>query len=74
MACAVGAMANRENDARKKEQARGYYVEAITATNAALRHPRKVNEDNTIVAVSLLSVFEVLSAFVPTLLCILISG
>lgn len=59
MACALGAMANRDNDARGKELARRYYVEAITATNTALRHPRKVKEDNTIVAVSLLSVFEV---------------
>lgn len=59
MACAMGAMANRENDSRGKEAARRYYVEAITATNAALRHPRKVREDNTIVAVALLSVFEV---------------
>jgi hypothetical protein len=65
MACAVGAMANRENDARKREQARGYYIEAITATNAALRHPRKVKEDNTIVAVSLLSVFEVFGCHCP---------
>lgn len=59
MACALGAMANRENDARGKEIARRYYIDALTATNAALRHPRKVKEDNTIVAVSLLSVFEV---------------
>ena len=59
MACAVAARANRDNDARGKELARGYYVEAITATNTALRHPRRVKEDNTIVAVSLLSMFEV---------------
>ena len=59
MACAMAAMANRENDTRAKETARRYYVEAITATNAALRHPRRVKEDNTIVAVSLLAVFEV---------------
>ena len=71
MACAVGAMANRENDARKREQARGYYVEAITATNAALRHPRKVKEDNTIVAVSLLSVFEVCGSLIQSYFCIL---
>lgn len=59
LACAMAVIANREDDSRGKELARRYYVDAITATNAALRHPRKVKEDNTIVAVSLLSVFEV---------------
>ena len=59
MACALAAMANRENDDRAMERARRYYVEAITATNVALRHSRRVREDNTIVAISLLSIFEV---------------
>lgn len=59
MACALMAMANRDNDERRREVARAYYVEAITATNTALRHSRRVKEDNTLVAVSLLSMFEV---------------
>ena len=59
MACALAGMANRDNDTRGRELARRYYVDAITATNAALRHPRKVKEDNTLIAVCLLSVFEV---------------
>lgn len=62
VACATAVMANRENDTKAKEAARRSYVEAITATNAALRHPRKVREDNTLVAVSLLAVFEVKTA------------
>lgn len=52
-------MANREDDERGRELARQYYVKAITATNAALRHTRRVKEDNTLVTVCLLSMFEV---------------
>lgn len=59
LACAMVAMANRNNDDAGRETARQYYVEAITATNAALRHPRRVKEDNTLVSVCLLSMFEV---------------
>lgn len=59
IACALAAIANRENDVRGREVARRYYVEAITATNAALPHPRRVKEDNTLVSVYLLSIFEV---------------
>lgn len=59
LACAFAAMSNRDGDARGHELARRYYVEAITSTNDALRHPRRVKEDNTLVAVALLSIFEV---------------
>ena len=59
LACAYAAMANRTNDPRLREQARQYYVEAINATQAALWHSRKVKEDNTLYAVSLLAIFEV---------------
>lgn len=59
MACALLAMATRENSDRRREQSRRYYVEAITATNAALRHRRRVKEDNTLISVCLLSLFEV---------------
>ena len=38
--------------------ARRYYVDAITATNAALRDTQRVNNDSTIIAVTLLSWFE----------------
>ena len=59
MACAVEAKANRENDDKGRELARRYYVEALTATNIALRHPRRCKVDNTLIAVCLLSTFEV---------------
>lgn len=59
LACALMAMANRADDSRGREEARRYYVEAITATNTALRNSRRVKEDNTLVAVSLLSLYEV---------------
>lgn len=63
LACALVALANRNNDDSGREIARQYYVEAITATNSALRHPRRVKEDNTLVAVCLLSMFEVSNRF-----------
>ena len=59
MACSLMARANREDDESGRELARQYYVEAITATNAALRHPRRAKEDNTLISVCLLSIFEV---------------
>ena len=59
LACALAAMANRANDPQGREEARRYYVEAITGTNVALRHPRRVKEDNTLVSVCLLSIYEV---------------
>ena len=59
VACALAAIANREDDTTRRELARRYYVEALTATNAAIRHSQKVKEDNTLVSVYLLSIFEV---------------
>lgn len=58
LACGLAALANREKDARGRETARRYYVDAITATNAALQNPRRVKEDNTLMAVALLGLFE----------------
>ncbi|KAK3647914.1 hypothetical protein LTR22_013527 [Elasticomyces elasticus] len=58
IAIGLAAIANRENDTNGQEVARRYYVEALAGTNAALRHPTKVREDNTIMAVALLSCFE----------------
>ncbi|KAK4923917.1 hypothetical protein LTR49_008862 [Elasticomyces elasticus] len=58
VAIGLAAIANRENDTNGQEIARRYYVEALAATNAALRHPIKVREDSTIMAVALLSCFE----------------
>ena len=59
LACGLSAMANRNNDDKGRELARQYYVEAITATSAALQHPQQVLEDNTLMSVCLLSIFEV---------------
>ena len=59
MACALAAIANRNDDAHGRERARRCYVDAITATQAALRDPDKVREDNTLVSVCLLSIYEV---------------
>lgn len=59
MACALAAMANRDDSDDGRALARLHYVDAITATNYALRHPQRVKEDNTLVAVWLLSLFEV---------------
>ncbi|KAK1021319.1 hypothetical protein LTS16_026593 [Friedmanniomyces endolithicus] len=58
VACGLAALANRENDADGLEVARRYYIDAIAATNTALRHPRRVKEDNTLIAVALLGCFE----------------
>lgn len=59
MACALASLANRTNDQQGRERSRQFYVNAITATNAAIRHPRRVREDDTLIAVSLLSCYEV---------------
>ena len=59
VACALAAMANRDDDGNRRELPRRYYVEAITATNAALRNPQSAIRDNTLVSVYLLSIFEV---------------
>ena len=61
MACAFAAMANRSNDQAGWEGSRHFYVDAITATNAAIRHPRRVRDDETLIAVCLLSCYEVSS-------------
>jgi hypothetical protein len=58
IACGLAALSNREHDAKGREVARQYYVEAITGTNEALRHPRRVLEDTTLIAVFLLALFE----------------
>jgi len=58
VACGLAALANRENDADGLEVARRYYIDAIAATNTALRHLRRVKEDNTLIAVALLGCFE----------------
>ncbi|TKA83380.1 hypothetical protein B0A55_01013 [Friedmanniomyces simplex] len=58
VACGLAAIANRENDPDGREVARRYYIEAIAATNTTLRHPRRVKEDNTLIAVALLGCFE----------------
>jgi hypothetical protein len=58
-ACGLAGLSNRENDPKGHEMARTAYVDAISATNVALRHRRRVKEDNTLVAVFLLGVFEV---------------
>lgn len=58
-ACALAAIANRDNDDEARKLAGRYYVEAINATNAALKHTRKVKKDSTLISVYLLSMFEV---------------
>lgn len=58
-ACGLAAIANRQNDSVGRERGRRFYIDAITATNAALRNPRKVKEDSTLMAVCLLSCYEV---------------
>ena len=59
LACALAVMATRENDPPGHELAQRYYVEAITATNAALRNTAQVKEDSTLISIYLLSMFEV---------------
>ncbi|KAK4539773.1 hypothetical protein LTR36_010361 [Oleoguttula mirabilis] len=58
LACGMAGRANRDGDLRGREVARRYYVEAIAATNAALRHPKRVKEDTTLTSVYLLGLFE----------------
>lgn len=58
-ACALAAIANRSKDMAGRKLARTYYVEALAATNGALRDVRRAKEDNTLVSVLLLGWFEV---------------
>lgn len=59
MACALAAMANREKCQGGRERSRRFYVDALTATNAAIRDSRRIKEDDTLIAVCLLSCYEV---------------
>ena len=60
LACAFAVISNRNNnDAPTQALARRHYGDAIVATNLALRHPQRVKEDNTLIAVFLLGIFEV---------------
>lgn len=58
LACAFVVMANRNADPQVKEFARYHYVEAIAATNAALRDTQQAKEDSTLIAVALLGIYE----------------
>lgn len=55
----MAATANRANDQNGRERSRQYYIDAITATNAAIRDPESVQQDDTLVAVHLLACYEV---------------
>lgn len=59
LACAYAVMSVRDNDPRGRELSRQSYVEAIKATQTALRDPQKVTEDKTLISVALLAIFEV---------------
>ena len=59
LACAYTGMGNRSGDVETCELARTFYVEALAATLAALENPRKAHEDNVLLSVLLLSLFEV---------------
>ncbi|KAF2725857.1 hypothetical protein K431DRAFT_280584 [Polychaeton citri CBS 116435] len=61
LACAYAAMANGDNEAERtthKQKARTLYVEALSATNALLKHNRRMKEDTTLISVLLLGLFE----------------
>lgn len=58
-ACSYMILANRQGrDAGLQALAREHYVAALAATNQTLRDPQQVKEDNTIVAVFLLGIYE----------------
>lgn len=59
LACGMAGLANREGDQKGLEMARRYYVEAIAATNIALRHPIRIKQDSTLISIHLLALFEV---------------
>ncbi|KAK5170472.1 uncharacterized protein LTR77_005060 [Saxophila tyrrhenica] len=61
VACALAAMSNRDNDVQAREASRRCYIEAINATQVALRDTSKATEDSTLIAVCLLSIFERIS-------------
>ena len=66
MACALAAMSNKnKKDSQARQLARRHYVDAIAATNIALKCSRRVKEDNTLIAVFLLGVFEVTLLYTP---------
>ncbi|KAK5124600.1 hypothetical protein LTR85_001313 [Meristemomyces frigidus] len=58
LACGTAGLANRDNASKGNEVARRYYVEAIAATNTALRHPTQVKDDSTLISVHLLALYE----------------
>lgn len=58
LACSLAVISNRRGDTDGRELARQHYIAAIGSINVALRHPRRVKEDNTLIAVFLLGVFE----------------
>lgn len=63
LACSYAVMSNRENDGRGRQISMQFYIQAINATQAALQDPRKVTEDNTLISVYLLAIFEVSTIF-----------
>lgn len=58
-ACGFAGLANRTSDTNGREVSRRHYVEAIRSTNTALRNPEQAKQDNTLIAVLLLGLYEV---------------
>jgi hypothetical protein len=59
LACAYEVLSNRDGDVRSRELSRQFYVQAIHATQKALRDANRVMEDRTLTAVCLLAIYEV---------------
>lgn len=63
LACSFSVHANRRSKSNQEhELARRCYVDAVSATNRALRNPQRVKEDNTLLAIFLLGLYEQINA------------
>lgn len=59
MACAYASMGNRTRDRKTSELARSIYVDALSATHTAIQDPVRVHQDEVLISILLLSLFEV---------------
>lgn len=60
-ALGLAGVANIYRDTALKSKATKWYVDAITMTNNAIMHPKEVTSDTTLLAITLLGLFEATS-------------
>ncbi|KZM24938.1 uncharacterized protein EKO05_0002699 [Ascochyta rabiei] len=60
-ALGLAGVANIYKDTTLKDQATRWYLDAIRKTNSAITHPKEVTSDTTLLAITLLGMFEATS-------------